>query len=301
MTPDALRRAVSPAEWDRRLVAPGPLWRMQLLQAGLLVAIGLRLALRRWWTVAERSDEMFEPVAVLAWLDRPPGTLAVSAVWLVGVTAVVAGLLAMRSGRSPRLALVVAWTSLLFLAGLWGSGGKVLHNDVLLLTVAVPVLLAPSSRPWRREEVRWGWPPRAALAVLGVVYFLTGYQKLRHSGLEWVLSENMRWVLLQGDPMVSMAAVRGIAGQIWLTQLMAAGALLLELTAPLLLAVRRTRLLFAVSATVMHGAVWLLVGIDYWTWVLAVWAVVLPTIGWGERIAARSGLVERQPEMAGAR
>ena len=298
--PDALRRAVSPIEWDRRLVAPGPLWRMQLLQVGLLVAIGLRLALRRWWTVAERSDEMFEPVAVLAWIDRPPGALAVSAVWLVGLTAVVVGLVSVRSRRSPRLALVVAWTSLLFLAGLWGSAGKVLHNDVLLLTVAVPVLLAPSSRPWRQQEVRWGWPPRAALAVLGAVYFLTGYQKLRHSGLDWVLSENMRWVLLQGDPLVSMAAVRRIAGLVWLTQLMAAGALLLELTAPLLLAMRRTRLLFAVAATMMHGSVWLLVGIDYWTWVIAVWAVVLPSTLLGGRIASRSGLVERQPEIAGA-
>src|SRR5690606_27259353 len=104
-------------------------------------------------------------------------------------------------------------------------------------------------------RVGWGWPPRAALAVLGTVYFLTGFQKLRHSGLDWVMSENLRWVLRQGSPHVPDGTVQALADQLWLTQLLAAGALAVELAAPLLLVVRRTRVLFAVSATALHGSI----------------------------------------------
>lgn len=274
---------------------------MRLLQATLLAAIGLRLATRRWWTVADRPAEAFEPVAVLSWLDRPLPLAAVAAIWLAGLLAVIVGLVAATRRRSARPALVVAWTALLVLAGLWGSAGKVLHNDLLLLTVTAPVLLAPAARPWREHEVRWGWPPRAALAALAAVYFLTGYQKLRHSGLDWVFSENMRWVLVQGRPVVPAELSRAVSGQVWLTQALAGGALALELTAPLLVAVRRTRVWFAVAVTVMHGAIWLFIGIDYWTWVVAAWAVVLPSSALAARLADRSPrphLVE-PPAMAG--
>jgi hypothetical protein len=57
---------------------------------------------------------------------------------------------------------------------------------------------------------------------------------------------------------------------------LAGGALLLELTAPLWLAVRRTRLLFVLSVTLMHGSIWLFIGLDYWAWPMTVAAVAVP-------------------------
>ena len=295
--------AWSPGAWDRRVVAPGPAGRLVARQAGLLAVLGLRLLLRRWWTMADRPAELFEPVPFLGWLDAPPGAVAIVVVWLLGLGAVGAGLWAVATGRRAGAAFRIAWLSLLVLAGLWGSAGKILHNDVLLLTVCVPLLLAPSPTRTEGTSTRWGWPPRAVLAVLATVYFLTGYQKLRHSGLEWVFSSNMSWVIRQGDPVVPDGMARSLADQLWLTQALAGGALVLELVAPVLLAVRRTRIWFALGATAMHASIWALLGLDYYGWVLAVWAVVLPFTPVGERLWRRSEPAGRHttaaPEPAG--
>lgn len=264
------------ADWDRRLWSPAPRHRLELLQGALLAVLGVRLALRRWWVMAERPAALFEPVAVLAWLPAPPGVLAIVVTWMAGLAAVAGGIAALRSGRSAQGALAVAWLSLLLLAGLWGSAGKVLHNDLLLLTVCVPLLFAPSVRRDDSTRPQSGWPARAVLVLLAVVYFLTGYQKLRHSGLSWVFSSNMSWVIRRGQPVVPEDLARSLADELWLTQALAGGALLLELAAPALLAVRRTRLWFAAAATVMHTSIWALLGLDYYGWVLTVWAVVLP-------------------------
>ena len=273
----------SPIIWDRRLVAPGPGARLLALQCGLLAVIGVRLALRRWWVMADRPAELFEPVPFLGWLDGPPGAAAILAVWVLGLGAVGWGLWSAVGGGAPGTALRIAWLALLVLTGLWGSAGKVLHNDVLLLTVCVPLLLAPAARRGDGASVRWGWPARAVLVVLATVYFLTGYQKLRHSGIEWVLSSNMSWVIRQGDPVVPERLARLLADQLWLTQALAGGALVVELLAPVLLALRRTRIWFALAATAMHGSIWVLLGLDYYGWVLTVWAVVLPFTPLGDR------------------
>ncbi len=280
---------MNPLEWDRRLVAPGPADRLTLLRVLLASVIGLRILLRRWWVIADRPDDLFAPVPVLAWLPGQPGAAVIVTIWLAGLAAV--GLTVQRSltGRSAGVSFLASWLCLLVLAGLWGSSGKILHNDLLLLTVCVPVLFAgsPARSDRGTADVRWGWPVRAALVVLGVVYLLTGYQKLRHSGLEWVFSSNMSWVIRQGRPRVGEDLARALADQLWLTQALAGGALLLELTAPVLLAVRRTRLVFAPAATVMHLSIWALLGLDYYGWVLAVWAVVLPSTALGDRLGRR--------------
>lgn len=291
---------LDPRTLDRRLLSPGSLQRMTLLRVLLASVIGLRLLLRRWWAMADRPDDLFRPVPILDWLSTQPGAPVVVAVWVAGLGATVLVLAAsvpvVRGGHSPRWgalagpAFVVSWLALLFLAGLWGSSGKILHNDLLLLTVCVPMLVAASPRQGTAGEEhdgRWGWPPRAALVVLATVYFLTGVQKLRHSGLEWVFSSNMTWVIRQGNPRIGEDLSRSLADQVWLTQALAGAALLLELMAPLLLVVRRTRPLFAVGAAVMHLSIWALLGLDYYGWVLTVWAVVVPMSAIGDNVLGR--------------
>lgn len=279
---------LNPLAWDRRLVAPGPVDRLRLLQGLLVLAIGCRLALRRWWSLVDRPEELFDPVPILSWMSGPPGTAAIVAVWLVGLAATAVALVSLVRRRPTGAALVVAWASLVVLAGLWGSSGKILHNDLLLITVSVPAFVAGSPRG-AASPIRSGWPPRAAIAVLGTIYFLTGYQKLRHSGLEWVFSSNMTWIIRQGTPRIDVDLARWIADRQWLTQAMAGGALLLELTAPVLLAWRRTRVAFAVAATAMHTSIWLFLGLDYYGWVLAVWAVVIPMTFLGDRLLVSGG------------
>jgi uncharacterized membrane protein YphA (DoxX/SURF4 family) len=291
---------LDPRAWDRRLVSPAPLIRLTLMRVLLASVIGLRLLLRRWWEMADRPDELFRPVPILDWLSAMPPTATIVVLWASGLGATLVVLAVsvpvLRGRGSPTggslagPAFVASWLALLVLAGLWGSSGKILHNDLLLLTVCAPLLFAASPRRGTASDdrdARWGWPSRAALAVLATVYFLTGVQKLRHSGPDWVFSSNMTWVIRQGNPRIGEGLSRSLADQLWLTQALAGGALLLELVAPLLLLLRRARPLFAVGAAVMHLSIWALLGLDYYGWVLTVWAVVVPMSVVGDRLLAR--------------
>lgn len=260
--------------FDRALVAAGPARRLVEVRTLLAAAIGFRLVQRYWWHMAERPVELFEPVAAIAWLSRPPAAALIVLLQAIGVLGAAAAI----TRKAPRSGFLVAWTVYVFLAAVWGSSGKVMHNDVLLITVAFPLLFAPA--PSRDDDgdidAAWGWAPRACLVALGAVYFATGYQKLRHSGLEWVFSDNMSWVLRQGTSVFGHRLNEVVADQPLLARALAGGALALELTAPLLLAFRRTRPLFALGSLLMHASIWLFLGLDYSPWVLASAAVALP-------------------------
>ncbi|MNW55768.1 hypothetical protein D3C74_334520 [compost metagenome] len=61
-----------------------------------------------------------------------------------------------------------------------------------------------------------------------------------------------------------------------LTQALAGGALVLELTAPLWLAIRVARIPFVLAVAAMHGSIWAFLGLDYSAWVLTAAAVAVP-------------------------
>ena len=270
---------------DRRLVAPGRPATLVAVRSALAIVLAMRLALRRWWSMNRRPPELFDPVVVVSWLSRPVPSWTLVVVQGIGLVAC-ALVVARRHGV---LAFAVAWACLLFLAGLWGSSGKVMHNDVLILTACVPMLFAPAPPIGQPDELdeRWGWPPRAVLAVVATVYFATGYQKLVHSGLEWVFSDNLSWVLRGGTSKFGPGFTDAVAGQGWLTRSIALGALSLELLAPVLLYVRRTRLLFLAGSVALHGSIWIMMGLDYYAWPLTVAAAVVPTVAprWATPIA----------------
>lgn len=271
--------------WDRvdeRLVAPGPGFRVAEVQVLLTLVIAWRLATRDWTLVAERPAALRDGLTVMSWYTGTPAPSALVAVQVVGLGCA----LLVLARRRPHLAFVGLWVAYTALTALWGSSGKVMHNDVLTVLVAAVFLFAstPDRAGWSDVRVRYGWPPRAALAVLAMAYFLSGAQKLVHSGPEWVFSDNMSWVLrlglsahlAGGASPVGQDAAHVVAEHGWLTVSLAGGTLLLELTAPLWLAVRRTRILFVLSVTAMHGSIWLFIGLDYWAWPLTVAAVAVP-------------------------
>ena len=265
-------------EVDRRLVAPGSNHLLGCVRVGLAAVLALRIALGPYRALAGQPAALFDPPWwMAAGVDRMPGTAVIVTVQVIAVIAAVACI----SGRAPRAGFVGAWLGLLLLAGWPGSLGKVLHNDVLLLLCAVPVLFAPAfARPRAAGRSSWsGWPWRGALVVCSAVYFFTGVQKLRHSGLDWIVTDNMRWVLYAGAASgraPTTVFARAIADQAWLASLTAAWILGLELTAPLWLAIGRARLWFLAAVTVLHVGTWLTLGLDYWAWILTVAVLVTP-------------------------
>lgn len=278
---------------DGVVVAPGEARVARWVHGGIAAVIGLRLAARDWTVLADRAPELRTHANLLGWVpDLPAGGLV--ALQVLGVLAAGAAFARWR----PRLAFAVAWGCYLVLCGLWTSSGKVMHNDVLTVWVGMVWLFAgPPGRdlPPRDRALRWGWPPRASLAVLGCVYFLTGFQKLVHSGPQWALSDNMMWVLLEGAHTSPFGAgfPQTVALLPVVPQLLSSGALLLELTAPVLLWARWTRAPFALGVAAMHTSIWACLGLDYSAWVLTAAAVAVPTglAPWRDLVRRRWGRV----------
>ncbi len=264
------------AWFDRALFAPGSAHRVACVRIALVLIIGLRLITHQWWSMSGRPAELFRPVPVVAWLDTVPSAWVLTLIEVVGLSAVVLCVL----GRWTRPSFGTAWACLLLLGAFHSSAGKIMHNEVLLLLASVPVLFAPRwARAWdRRESIAAGWPPRLAIIVMAAVYFMAGLRKVMVSGPDWVLSDNLSWVLYAGaqsDNSLAPALAVAIAGT-WLPPVVAGATLVLELGAPLLLWGRRTRYLFAAGIVGMHAGIGLLLGLDYSAWALTVIALVFP-------------------------
>lgn len=283
------RLSLVPATLDRWLFAPGSPPRLDAVRRLLAAVIGLRLALWGYGDLAGQPSALFLPQGVIGvLLDRMPPVGVILALQIGGTMA--AG--AAACGKARRWGLPVAWVCLLVLAGLRGSLGKILHNDVLLLLATVPLLVAPAGR--RPPEDRAGWPVRAALVVVAGSYLLTGLAKLVHSGASWVTSDNMRWIMAEAarDPRGPMEGVaRFVAGHGAVAHVLAAGILLLELAFPLVLFRPRLAPLFLAGSVAFHAGTWITLGLDYWGH-LAVVAIVL--VEW-DRLAMPRVKWTRQP------
>jgi hypothetical protein len=256
--------------------------RLRTTRTAFAVLIGLRIALGPYRALAGQPAELFRPVSFLRWLHvhRMPGTTAIAALQVVGVVAALAAAAA-AAGKPRRAGLAVAWLSLLVLAGLRTSTGKLLHNDTLMLIGTLPLLFAPAPDPSEdgRQGRRYGWALSVGLAAVCLAYFLAGVAKLRHSGLAWVTSDNMRYVMLDaarsGRPWLP-AVARFMARHALLAKGTAAGILGLELAFPLAFAAKRARPYFAAAAVALHVGTWLALGLDYWLWAATALLLLAP-------------------------
>jgi hypothetical protein len=268
------------------LYPPGTELQVSAVITGLAALLGLQMAFFPWSELAELPRSLFRPVPVLAFLDAMPPAGVIVAIQVVGVAAAA---LATVGWRRP-VTFALAWLPYLLLAGFRASRGKIQHNDLLLLIAAVPFLLAPPTRWLHRASTvpsrTWGWPTRAALTVVAGSYFFTGLRKLIASGLAWVASDNMRWILYAGAD--GKAKVPGlalfIADRPWLAHVAAAGVMAFELGFPFLLAVRRAHPALVAMAFAFHGGTWLALGLDYWKYAFV---VTLLLVDWRRLLSAR--------------
>jgi hypothetical protein len=259
------------ARRDDALWGPETGRRLVFVQTGLAALIGLRVALGSYPQLAGTPGPLFDPVPILAWAPSMPPAWGFVALQVLGTLAAVAAV----ARRRPRLAFALAWLCYLVLAGLRGSRGKVLHNDLLLLWTAVPFLLAPVAARWDERTARRdrGWPIRSAMVIAALIYFLAGYHKLRRSGLDWAIGDNVRYVMLWGPSVGAAkwdAMATWIGEHLWASQATGAFILTFELTFPIVLVKRWLQPLYALVAVALHVTTFLFLGLDYWAWACTV-------------------------------
>lgn len=304
--------------------APTPWWRRVLdwpwqdandrryafARRGLAAVVALRLVFGSYAAMTDQPDNQIVAPGLFGWLQGFPPAWWLVTVQLVGIVAAIVALSGWgvtRSAADPspsralafartvavRAAFPIAYLTYFYLSGIKTSGGKILHNDVLLLIVAFPLLFASENRrvrgtdgttrpDGRRHNV--GWTLQLAVLLLALSYFFAGLAKMIHSGPEWMFSDNVRYVMYwafhtEGTPagIEWMAAIPGNSDV--LARLISITTIVFELGAPAILFWRRLRPWYALLAVTLHVGTLLTIGLDYWGWALTV-AVLL--VDWGQ-------------------
>lgn len=287
---------------ERWFFVRGDARRLAAVRIGLFSLLAWRLATNDYAAVAGQPAALFDPVSLLKLLSAMPSHDVALAVQVVGVLAA----LCAAAGLVPRASFPLALGCSIFLNLMLNATGKIIHNDVVLTLCLLPLVASPraASRSWklalpvglrrRRHDVEaplwgeaYGWPLRTAMVVIALSYFLVGMQKLRYSGIEWVASDNLRWVLFassdaHADP---NEIALFVAGHAWLAHLLAAGTIALEVGFPLCLLLPRLRLVFVPGVISLHLGIYLAMGLDYSAQALSVlivfvdWPLALAWLG----------------------
>ena len=291
------------------------------MRIGLCGLLALRLATTDFRVVAAQPRALFQPVSYMRLLGHMPSQGVAATLQIVGIAAA----LIAASGLALRASLLTAIVCSMVLNGMLNSTGRVIVGDAML-TLCLLVLLAAGSAaadvwtvhlplrqalarysgrprpepltcaPSLADGPRYGWPVRTAMVTVALTIFFTGFQKLRYSGLAWVTSNNLRWILYAASDSSAHANLIAlfIARRAWLAHLCAAGTVVLETGFPVVLFKPRLRWLFIPGMVALHVAVRLAMGLDYTPQALT---VVIVFVDWPVAVAwLRSQLFgERAP------
>lgn len=122
--------------------------------------------------------------------------------------------------------------------------------------------------PEVRSSGEYTWPIRLVWVLSTLVFFAAGVSKLRRSGLAWILSDNMRYVLLSHHyshmPPTSWGLY--VAQISWASKALGLLTILFETGAPLALWSRTLRWIFIPGLLMMQIGILLLTGafVPYW-------------------------------------
>jgi hypothetical protein len=158
-------------------------------------------------------------------------------------------------GLWTRAATVTAFVLGVYLMGLPHNFGQTQHFDTLVVfvtgvlavsragdAVSLDALLArrrgrtpTCDNPWE-----YTWPIRFVWVAISLIFCAAGISKLRHSGLEWVFSDNLSLLLLRqqyhlsdGEPLTNWGI--WVANQPAVVRTMAASSIAIEVLFPLVL------------------------------------------------------------------
>jgi hypothetical protein len=224
--------------------------------------------------LAGLPDRRWAPIGALATVDGPPSRALVTAA--LAAVVVLGALLAV--GRAPRWAVPVWAAAVLLVSTFASSWGQVFHTENLLALHAI-VLAAAAVLPRPDPDVVL----RALAVVTVTTYVVAGVAKLRDGGLEWLTGDVLRHQVAFDN--ARKAVVGGATSPLgtrlvdhaWLWPPLAAGALVVELGAPLALLHRRLATAWVAAAWAFHAGVLALMAIGFpYQLALVAFAPLLP-------------------------
>ena len=213
-----------------------------------------------------------------------------------------ASLLLSAIGLFTRPAMAVAFVLGAYLMGLPHNFGQTQHFDTLVVFAAGALALsraadacsidaslrAAAGRPAPRDDGEYRWPIRFVWVAMSLIYCAAGLSKLRHSGLEWIFSDNLTLLLLRqqyhisdGEPLTRWGIT--VAHHPWAARALALASVSIETLFPLALFSRTARLLFVPAGFGMLLGIRLLMGPTFEQFMMCgvfwvPWSVVLETV-----------------------
>lgn len=290
------------AVWDRFWFSPGPATTLGVCRALFFAGLFLWQLPHDFAPWGAYSSVFWMPTWLFRALSLPafaPATLA--ALQLVWKTA----LLLSAVGLFTRPAMAVAFALGTYLMGLPHNFGQTQHFDALVVFASLALMLSRAgdacsvdallSGRRRRggpppDSGEYTWPIRFVWVAFAAIFFAAGVSKLRHSGLDWILSDNLAWLLRRqqyhisdGEPLTSWGLI--VARHAWLSRGLAGCAVSIETLFPLTLVSRRARLVLAPLGLAFLAGIRVLMGPTFEQFMIA----FVFWVPWAEVPAHRPG------------
>jgi hypothetical protein len=266
--------------WNRFWFEPGPAFTLgvcRVLFFGTLLLWQLPHDFAPWGAY---SRVFWMPIWLFDTLGvrpLPPGALTwLQAIWKVSLLLSAAGLFA-------RPAMIVAFAAGAYLMGLPHNFGQTQHFDTLVVfasgalaisraadAVSIDAWLASRRRGDPRaapppDDGEYTWPIRFVWVMMALIFCAAGISKLRHSGFEWVFSDNLAMLLLRqqyhlsdGEPLTNWGI--WVANHSWAARAMGATAVCVETLFPLTLVSRYARMVLVPAGLAFLVGIRLLMG-----------------------------------------
>jgi len=248
--------------WNRFWFEPGPaaaLGICRVLFFGTLLLWQLPHDFSPWGAY---SSVFWMPIWLFDTFHVPalsaPAIAAMEAIWKAALFFAAIGLF-------TRPAMAIAFVLGTYLMGLPHNFGQTQHFDTLVVfacgalaisraadAVSVDAWIAsrrhPSSGP-PPDDGEYTWPIRFVWVAMAMIFCAAGISKLRHSGLDWIFSDNLALLLQRqqyhisdGEPWTNWGL--WVAQHPWVARSMAASSVTIETLFPLALFSRRARWIF---------------------------------------------------------
>jgi len=194
-------------------------------------------------------------------------------------------------GAAYRFAAPVAAFSAFYFQWIVQSAGKVDHNGLVFLLAVCVMACSRAADAWSVDawlrkrrglaapppSAEYSWPVRFIAVLVVTMYGAAGLTKLKTTGLAWATSDNLRNLMLAHHFTHHPPTALGVwlANYPTLCHLLAAGALLLEISSPLALFNRYLYRAILPSLALLQFSIYLLLGV-FFKHTLVTFACLLP-------------------------